>query len=139
MKKSILKALIAVLLVFVFSIPVVAWFLESENITPNVNGSAIAGYFYAGEGTKDSPYQLKSPKHVYNLAWLQYMGYLNEIDPKTNKINQVYFELIGDIDMDGIVLPPIGTTRCPFVGHFDGNSYCIRNLTVSNLRTSNLC
>lgn len=132
MRKSIFKTLIATALVLVLSIPAVAWFLEAEDISPDVHGSAMTGYFYAGNGSIDHPYQLKSAKHVYNLAWLQYMGYLNEEDPNTGKINQLYFELIDDIDMDGIILPPIGTTENPFVGHFDGNSFCISNLTVSN-------
>lgn len=132
MRKSIFKTLIATALVLVLSIPAVAWFLEAEDISPDVHGSAMTGYFYAGNGSIDHPYQLKSAKHVYNLAWLQYMGYLNEEDPNTGKINQLYFELIDDIDMDGIILPPIGTTENPFVGHFDGNGFCISNLTVSN-------
>lgn len=132
MKKSIFKVLIATLLVLVLSVSAVAWFLEYEEIAPDVGGSVMTGYFYAGDGSIEHPYQLKSAKHVYNLAWLQYMGYLNQINPETNKIDQLYFELIGDIDMEGIVLPPIGTSQNPFVGHFDGNRYCISNLTISN-------
>ena len=132
MKKSIFRTLVAALLVLVLSVSAVAWFMESEQISPEVQGSAMTGYFHAGDGTIDHPYELENPKHVYNLAWLQYMGYLNEIDPDTGKIKQTYFKLNRDIDMDGIILPPIGTTEFPFVGHFDGQGNCIRNLTVSN-------
>ena len=132
MKKSIFRTLVAALLVLVLSVSAVAWFMESEQISPEVQGSAMTGYFHAGDGSIDHPYELENPKHVYNLAWLQYMGYLNEIDPNTGKINQTYFKLNRDIDMTGIILPPIGTTEFPFVGHFDGQGNCIRNLTVSN-------
>ncbi|MBR5242259.1 MAG: hypothetical protein IKV20_03880 [Clostridia bacterium] len=132
MKKSILKTLVATVLVLVLSVTAVAWFFEAEDINPDVHGSAITGYFHAGDGSKEHPYQLNNAKHVYNLAWLQYIGYLNEEDQETGKIKQLYFELIDNIDMDGIILPPIGTTDEPFVGHFDGNGYCISNLVVSN-------
>ena len=118
-----------------------AWFSNSYQFTPDASGSAVTGYFAGGDGSKEHPYQINSPIHVYNLAWLQYMGYLNEEEDGT--ITQLYFEIIepikepgeeqdGKIDMEGIVLPPIGTTLNPFVGHFNGNGYCISNLTVSN-------
>ena len=132
-KKSILRTLIATALVLIFSITAVAWFYEMAEISPNVNGSATTGYFHAGNGTKEQPYEIKTAKHVYNLAWLQYMGDLNnEKDSTTGKINQKYFKLIDNIDMTGVILPPIGTAEFPFVGHFDGQGFCISNLTVSN-------
>ena len=108
-----------------------AWFVDAYYINPEISGSALTGYFYGGTGTKDDPYQLNAPVHVYNLAWLQYMGELNH-ENSEGKIDQLYFELISDIDMDGMILPPIGTTDNPFVGHFDGNGHCISGLTVSN-------
>lgn len=37
-----------------------------------------------------------------------------------------------EIDMDGMTLPPIGTTTYPFVGSFNGNGRTISDLTVSN-------
>ena len=74
----------------------------------------------------DTPaaYEIKTQEQLYNLAWLQYLGYFND--------NAVYFYLSADLDMTGWVLPPIGTTEYPFVGSFDGNGYTISNLTVSN-------
>ena len=107
-----------------------AWFASNNKIGNDMSGSALTGYFYAGDGSSDTPYQIKDKIHVYNFAWLQYMGQLNYNEDKT--IKQLYFELVDDIDMTGIVLPPIGTIANPFIGHFDGNGYCISNLTVSN-------
>lgn len=107
-----------------------AWFASNNKIGNDMSGSALTGYFYAGDGSSEKPYQIKDKIHVYNFAWLQYMGQLNYNEDKT--IKQLYFELVDDIDMTGIVLPPIGTIANPFIGHFDGNGYCISNLTVSN-------
>ncbi|HOQ31060.1 MAG TPA: GLUG motif-containing protein [Candidatus Hydrogenedens sp.] len=56
------------------------------------------------------------------------------------KIGKIYplngeFELIKDIDMSGIDLPPIGTNKDnPFKGKFDGKGYKIIGLTIN--RTS---
>ena len=86
------------------------------------------GSTYTDEEYKasDTPaaYEIKTQEQLYNLAWLQYLGYFND--------NAVYFYLSADLDMTGWVLPPIGTTEYPFVGSFDGNGYTISNLTVSN-------
>ena len=131
MKNGIFKTLIVIALVLVLSISAVAWFCEIEDVNPDVNGSAMTGYFASGNGSKESPYILNNAKHVYNLAWLQYMGYLNQKDSSGNII-QLYFKLDEDINMADIILPPIGTKQFPFVGHFDGGGNCISNLTVSN-------
>ncbi len=141
--KKLIRIFAAAALFLVFStVTAFAWFYEVYRFEPEVSGSAITGYFAGGTGEPDDPYELSEPIHVYNLAWLQYMGYLNE-KGEGGKIKQLYFEIIepekeegevqdGKIDMSGIILPPIGTTAHPFVGHFNGNGYCISNLTVSN-------
>lgn len=129
-KKSIVLITLVLCVFLTLISSTLAWFIAASTIAPQLSGSAFTGYFYAGDGSKETPYQLNAPRHVYNLAWLQYMGELNE--EENGKINQIYFELIDDIDMTGVILPPIGTTEYPFVGHFDGNGYCISNLTVSN-------
>lgn len=108
----------------------VAWFCSEHVIEPEFSGSAITGYL-DGDGTKAVPYKLRNATDVYNFAWLQYMGYFNK-EGDDGKITQYYFELMNDIDMGGIIIPPIGTTVFPFVGHFKGNGYCISDVTVSN-------
>ncbi len=115
-----------------------AWFLNDIKTNEDVFGETKAAYFAYGNGTKDKPFGIKSPRHLYNLAWLQYLGYFNK---DTN--HEVYFELADNISMTGWTLPPIGTTKYPFIGHFsgkpvtnntDGKTYTISNLTVANTK-----
>ena len=130
-KKAVLTALLCIIIAVCTITTTFAWLVDQNNINPGISGGGFTGYFYAGDGkTPETAYQIKDPIHVYNLAWLQYMGLLNKDD--NGNVKQLYFELVDDIDMTGIVLPPIGTTENPFIGHFDGNGYCISKLTVSN-------
>ena len=116
------------------------WFDNKTTITPDeVTGSSDGAYYASGSGTKDDPYIINQPRHLYNLAWLQYLGAYNK-DTGTDGIDEVYFKVEGTtnsagdsvLDMDGWVLPPIGTEENPFVGNFNGNNTIIKNLTVSN-------
>ena len=94
----------------------------------NVGAGSETSYYESGSGDSiDDPYIISNRNHLYNLAWLQYMGMYN----KPN-IQQKYFKLKNDIDMSGITLPPIGTDEYPFLGHFDGNNKVVSNLVVSN-------
>ena len=145
MKKSAILILLAVSIFLVSISTTLAWFTNISYIdNDNLTASAITGYFRSGDGTADDPFVISTPRHLYNLAWLQYLGELNKVD-KNGKITQYYFKLedLDDgsrdnvIDVDGLVLPPIGTTENPFVGHFDGNGVCIKNLTVSNYLSTN--
>ena len=101
---------------------------SSQNVP--VEGLAESTYFAYGDGTsQQKAYGIRTPRHLYNLAWLQYLGYF---DGQT-----VYFELADDIpssglDMTGWTLPPIGTAAYPFKGYFDGNNKLITNLNVSD-------
>lgn len=117
-----------------------AWFLNSIKTENDVLGETKGAYFAYGNGTKDKPYGIKSPRHLYNLAWLQYLGYFNK---ESN--HEVYFELADNISMEGWTLPPIGTTKYPFIGHFSGkpvtnntdnNTYTISNLTIANTKAT---
>ena len=112
-----------------------AWLMDLSVLKPNENFSAssISAYFYSGDGlTRETAYVITEPVHLYNLAWLQYLGVFNETDDQGNILHQYYFRLDRDIDMDGLILPPIGTTEHPFVGNFNGNGKMITNATVSN-------
>ena len=109
-----------------------AWFYNLANIGPGganlpIESSTVSGYFAYGDGTtKDTAYGIKTPRQLYNLAWLQYLGLIN-LDSQ-----QLYFELADNIDMTGWILPPIGTETYPFIGYFDGQGYVVSNLTISN-------
>ena len=99
---------------------------------PTSFGSAKANYFESGDGSPGDPYLISSPVHLYNLAWLQYLGYFNKNSALTNGRAQSYFKLKNDLVMTGVAIPPIGTAEYPFLGHFDGNGCVVSSLTVSN-------
>lgn len=146
-RKSLIVAFSSLIVASVISIGAsLSWFVPSTTIgntgstkTMPIDGSSGSSYFAYGnghpEGTdpKDKPYGITQPRHLYNLAWLQYLGLFDQADPaKQNYGVQYYFELANDINMKGWVLPPIGTEDHPFIGNFNGNGRTISNLTVSN-------
>ena len=111
-----------------------AWFSNNNNVTRGFDGSTTGAYFARGNGSEGNPYVINKPIHLYNLAWLQYVGFFKDKEP--------YFIIERDLDMSGWTLPPIGTTMNPFLGHLDGNDTThsigqtakakISNLTISN-------
>ena len=110
-----------------------AWFNRGTDIsigTGNdipVKAGAHAAYYGGGDGSQSTPYIISTRTHLYNLAWLQYIGIYNK-----NGIQQLYFEVANDINMQDLTLPPIGTDQYPFLGNFNGNNKTISNLTISN-------
>ena len=105
-----------------------AWWFVDNMLVSNVTGKTPPSYFAFGDGSEEDPYGITSPVHLYNLAWLQYLGQFN--NPEEQK--QYHFVVDKDIDMTGLTLPPIGTTDNPFIGSFDGRDHLISNLTVAN-------
>ncbi len=103
-----------------------AWFTNGIQDDLVVTGSSSSSYFGGGDGSATSPYIISDPVHLYNLAWLQYIGYFED--------SNYYFELSKNINMSGWVLPPIGTTQHPFDDYFNGNNFIISNLTTANLK-----
>lgn len=129
----------------------IAWFASGASIafgngsTTPVTAGSEASFFGGGSGTSGDPFIISNRTHLYNLAWLQYIGAFNDescdlyFGEPGDGILQYYFKLADDINMSGITLPPIGTEKYPFYGHFDGlkksspyEVYKISNLTVSN-------
>ena len=123
----------------------IAWFNTRVYVNPddNFHGKTEGFYFAYGSGTSTDPYGIAIPRHLYNLSWLQMLGYFNEdkIDNSTGEVKndgdniidqQYYFELANDINMSGWAIPPIGTETNPFIGTFNGNGYTISNLTIAN-------
>lgn len=119
-----------------------AWFdnsVGSLDFPTNFGGSSIAAYFNGGNGSQDTPYEIANPTNLYNLAWLQYLGYFNLRNGLNNGRAQTYFKLTSNIDMSEVAsylkaLPPIGTSEHPFIGQFDGNNKTVSKLNVSNKR-----
>jgi len=123
-----------------------AWFTYTAQIKGAENeliGSSEGAYYARGRGTPEDPFIINKPRHLYNLAWLQYLGRYNKVE--SGKVNQTYFAIDPRkdesdttdysnwyLDMSGEVLPPIGTETYPFLGNFDGRGYTIKNLTTSN-------
>lgn len=114
-----------------------AWFLDSDNFNVDIEGLSMEAYYAGGVGSKDNPYIISEPRHLYNFAWLQDLGaYDKEVK---------YFQLGKDIDMSVFnqtvgALPAVGIDGSgmneagshPFKGNFDGNGKTISNLIIAN-------
>ena len=132
-KKNLISFLVVALsVVMFFSVAAFCWFAQSDGFSTNFKSSTATAYFAGGDGSKGKPYEIKAPVHLYNLAWLQYLGYFNLRGGFNNGRAQSYFTLRADIDMSGYTLPPIGTEKYPFIGNFNGEGFAVTNLTVSN-------
>ena len=134
MKKVVHTICIFLSLAFAFVAVTFCWFSRGELLNFRDDfGSAKASYFGGGDGSRDKPYEISSSTHFYNLAWLQYLGYFNHAEANNGRY-QSYFRLADNIDMSGLnsALPPIGTSKYPFIGNFDGCGYTVKNVTISN-------
>ncbi len=112
-----------------------AWFKNKDIIQEAFVGKSYGSYFAYGNGTAEKPYGITRPLHLYNLAWLQYLGHFNQLDESGNLKRQFHFELGDDFDASTLTLPPIGTTENPFVGTFNGNGKTIKGLKIANTRS----
>lgn len=134
MKKAVHTICIFLSLAFAFVAVTFCWFSRGELLNfRNDFGSAKASYFGGGDGSRDKPYEISSETHFYNFAWLQYLGYFNHAEANNGRY-QSYFRLADNIDMIKLnsALPPIGTSKYPFIGNFDGCGYTVKNVTISN-------
>lgn len=133
--KRIFRSLAALLIIVIsFSAISFAWLASGKylNFPSSFGGSATPAYFAGGDGSEDNPFRITNAVHLYNLAWLQYLGYFNRREGFNNGLDQTYFELGKDVDMRGRAIPPIGTEEYPFIGEFKGNGHKVTNLTISN-------
>lgn len=137
MMKRFWMGLMTVLLAIAVTITInYAWFVNSYDVNPLADGSSVDAYYYTGSGTKLDPYVITTPRHLYNLAWLQYLGKYNKDAKSGTAFPATYFRLGMEanktLDMTGWPLPPIGTTKYPFIGNFDGNGWTITGLNTTN-------
>ena len=116
----------------------IAWFSSTVTFKEEnkLMGETEGAYFAYGNGSEKKPFGINHPRHLYNLAWLQYLGIFNNrtLGPSEGPC---YFELDptmeGSLNMAGYThLPPIGTVTNPFVGVFNGNGKTITNLHITN-------
>ena len=144
-KKKLIFALMGVFAIIGITISIsYAWFTSGNQFdSPEVSGYSKAAYFAGGDGSKDNPYIIVNKRHLYNLAWLQYLGKFNQEvgsdDENTTYVDEsqymktYYFKLNNDIDCGDMYMPPIGTTKYPFIGNFNGNSKVISNFKTTNI------
>ncbi len=135
--KSTYLLIVCIALFLALSLSVFAWFFNGIIITSDeFSGSSVSAYFAGGTGAKDDPYLITRREHIYNLSWLQYLGFFNQDTDGDGKIEQKYFRLENDVDMEGLIIPPIGTSENPFVGNFNGQNKTIIGATISNYVSS---
>ena len=48
-----------------------AWFIKGLDVDPLATGSSTEAYYHSGTGTENDPFIITTPRHLYNLAWLQ--------------------------------------------------------------------
>lgn len=148
MKKNFKIALLTGISIFVLLGSVVgtySWFESNVTMQMNgkIDGESAAAYFAYGNGSAEKPFGITTPRHVYNLAWLQYNGMFNKDTDNNRVIDKQFYFVVGNkddsgnyspvtINMTGWELPPIGTETYPFLGNFDGKGSTITNLSVSN-------
>ena len=85
-------------------------------------GNNEDGNNFDGEGTIDSPYQIKNCNDLTKLANLVNNG---------NSFSGSFFHLCDNIDMSEMSFEPIGKHGYPFSGHFDGDGYHIKGISVN--------
>jgi hypothetical protein len=111
-----------------------SWFDNKSTLPQDFKGESANAFFAGGKGTSSEPYKITTARHFYNLCWLQYLGRFNKDTDNDGVIDQVYFTLENDISFKdfGSALPPIGTTKYPFVGNFNGNDHVISDYTITD-------
>ena len=129
----------------------IAWFANAGGKTDMTADGEIGlrGYFYAGDGSEDHPYEIVSPIHLYNFSRLQNYGIFPE--KSYFQIGHIFNEQDGyqcidmetgdyvdELDMEyffsndpSIYIRPIGSESTPFHGTINGNGIPIKNLKIS--------
>lgn len=156
--KLFFSVLITVIFGFFFStfFCVAAYIKYLENSDGAFGSIGLRSYFHCGNGTKEDPYVITRPRHLYNLSRLQSLGVFSE-----KKYFQLGYDLNNDgkyefyssdtgngtsdvLDMSkisnsGYEITNIGNEANPFYGEFEGMGLEIKGLTVhSDLEDSGL-
>ncbi len=122
---KIINLIVAVLIALFAIGQAFAWFGNNRKTAwQGFGGSSAGAYFESGSGTKGDPFIISTQYHLYNLAWLQNTGILDD--------DEYSFKLRKDITIpNNFWLPPIGNDAHPFKGVFNGNGKEIFNLKIS--------
>ena len=135
MLKRIIFTVLAVYLVLMILLAPVGYAWLSDNGMSSflgVTGHVHKSYFESGDGSPEAPFEIARPVQLYYFAWLQNLGYFNEDNDGDGGVDTVYFRISNDLDMNGFILPPIGTGEHPFLGNLDGEDHSIKNLQINN-------
>jgi hypothetical protein len=130
--KIIVNLILAFLLACICVGTTYAWYVNKENLSLQLTGSATS-YFSEGDGTQASPFIIANKQHVYNFAYFQNRGDFNDVNPN-DSTGLYYFKIdsnVKTIDMEDVVLPPIGNDTYPFKGVFNGSGCTLKNVTIT--------
>ena len=103
-----------------FVLIVCASMIGCEESPIDIWDGTTAKEFEDGDGTKDSPFVIKTSSQFAYMAKC-----VNE-----GKYNDSYFVLEKDLDLKGIKWTPIGNRDNPFSGYFDGKEHTVSGLFV---------
>ncbi len=106
------RALLSATALFIAS---TASFAEESNLVVN----------WEGNGSADSPYQIKTAKDLAAIAYYTEKGV---------SFANVYFRMTSDISLSGYSWTPIGNSdsgKAKFMGVFDGGGFTIDDLTIT--------
>ncbi len=128
-----------------------AWFLAPGGRAENraIDGEiGLRDYFYDGDGTVNTPFEIVYPNQFYNLARLQNLGVFGDPEHRTYfQIGHVFDAAQGPVCLDSSSnrvkyldmssfcetksILPIGGEGTPFYGYFDGSFIPVYGLRVA--------
>ena len=94
----------------------------SARAETDVWNGTIASGFAGGTGMENDPYQINTAKELAYFAKT-----VNEGQP----YNGLYIVLKNDLDLNNQEWTPIGNSRNPFKGNFDGNNHTVTGMKIS--------
>lgn len=95
----------------------------SARAETNVWDGTIASGFAGGTGMENDPYQINTAEELAYFAKT-----VNEGQP----YNGLYIVLKNDLDLNNQEWTPIGNSRNPFKGNFDGDNHTVTGMQISN-------
>lgn len=123
----------------------VGWSENIPSIMPDRNLSFFALWveldsscpFVAGDGTESNPYQVSTPEQLNAVRYDLSAHYTQTTDIDMSSWDNWIPIGIGD-SLNGIIPPadPPKAEYQPFIGSYNGNNFCIKNLYINNYAVS---
>lgn len=123
MAKKFIKTIALDLTVFAMLMTALLFF--QNGIFSGFGITADAAAFSGGDGSSGNPYRISSAADLAAIA--------QQVNSGNTHYKDEYFELSRNIDLGGMEWTPIGKNDSTywFQGNFDGGSYTISNLTIT--------